>query len=77
MATFPNSLKRRTSPDLRLGIKSSFNSFKPSVAALYVIYKAAGSSSSVQFTKEEWEFLRSKFLTSKLDEGSVARRKNK
>ena len=53
MATFPNSLKRRTSPDLRLGIKSSFNSFKPSVAALYVIYKAAGSSSSVQFTKEE------------------------
>ena len=30
-----------------------------------------------QLTKDEWEFLRSKFLTSKLDEGSVTRRKNK
>ena len=49
---FPSSLIHRDNPNLRLGIKSSLNSFKQLIASLYIIYKAAEQPKHVIFSEE-------------------------
>jgi len=53
MASYPKKLKNRTSPDLRLGIKSSFNSFRPVIASLYIIYDVTNKASIVKYSEEK------------------------
>ena len=48
---FPSSLIYRENPNLRLGIKSSLNSFKQLLASLYIIYKSCANPSNVLFLK--------------------------
>lgn len=49
---FPSSLIYRENPNLRLGIKSSLNSFKQLLASLYIIYKSCANPSNVLFSEE-------------------------
>ena len=49
---FPSSLIFRENPNLRLGIKSSLNSFKQLLASLYIIYKSCANPSKVLFSEE-------------------------
>lgn len=49
---FPSSLIYRENPNLRLGIKSSLNSFKQLLASLYIIYKSCANPSKVLFSEE-------------------------
>ena len=49
---FPSSLIYRENPNLRLGIKSSLNSFKQLLASLYIIYKSCANPSDVLFSEE-------------------------
>lgn len=49
---FPSSLIYRENPNLRLGIKSSLNSFKQLLASLYIIYKSCANPSKVLFLKK-------------------------
>ena len=49
---FPSALIQRDSPNLRLGIKSSLNSFRQLIASLYVIYKSTPSVTKIQYTDE-------------------------
>ena len=49
---FPTSLVHRDNPNLRLGIKSSLNSFKQLLASLYIIYKSCPNPSKVYFSEE-------------------------
>lgn len=49
---FPSSLIYRENPNLRLGIKSSLNSFKQLLASLYIIYKSCANPSTVLFSEE-------------------------
>ena len=49
---FPSSLIFRENPNLRLGIKSSLNSFKQLLASLYIIYKSCANPSNVLFSEE-------------------------
>ena len=49
---FPSLLVHRDNPNLRLGIKSSLNSFKQLLASLYIIYKSSQNASSVCYSEE-------------------------
>lgn len=49
---FPSSLIYRENPNLRLGIKSSLNSFKQLLVSLYIIYKSCANPSNVLFSEE-------------------------
>lgn len=50
---FPSQLIKRDNPNLRLGIKSSLNSFKQLIASLYVIYKSTSSPKDVHYSDIE------------------------
>lgn len=49
---FPSSLVHRDNPNLRLGIKSSLNSFKQLIASLYIIYKVSDQPEDVVYSEE-------------------------
>ena len=49
---FPSLLVHRDNPNLRLGIKSSLNSFKQLLASLYIIYKSCQNASNVCYSEE-------------------------
>ncbi len=49
---FPSSLIHRNNPNLRLGIKSSLNSFKQLIASLYVIYKVVEQPEDIVYSEE-------------------------
>lgn len=49
---FPSLLVHRDNPNLRLGIKSSLNSFKQLLASLYIIYKSSQNASNVCYSEE-------------------------
>lgn len=49
---FPSTLIHRENPNLRLGIKSSLNSFKQIIASLYAIYTVADFPSDVHYSEE-------------------------
>lgn len=49
---FPSLLVHRDNPNLRLGLKSSLNSFKQLLASLYIIYKSCQNASDVCFSEE-------------------------
>lgn len=49
---FPSSLILRENPNLRLGIKSSLNSFKQIIASLYAIYSVADFPTDVSYSEE-------------------------
>lgn len=50
---FPTSLKHRTTPNLRLGIKSSCGDLKSIIAALYIIFKSSKTPESIVYSKEK------------------------
>ena len=49
---FPSSLIPRENPNLRLGIKSSLNSFRQIIASLYAIYTVADIPANVAYSEE-------------------------
>lgn len=49
---FPSSLIPRENPNLRLGIKSSLNSFRQIIASLYAIYTVAEIPTDVAYSEE-------------------------
>ena len=49
---FPSSLVHRENPNLRLGIKSSLNSFKQLIASLYLIYKVSTQFEGIVYSEE-------------------------
>lgn len=49
---FPSSLIPRENPNLRLGIKSSLNSFRQIIASLYAIYTVADIPTDVAYSEE-------------------------
>ena len=49
---FPSPLVHRDNPNLRLGIKSSLNSFRQLIAALYTIYKSSSSPENINYSEE-------------------------
>lgn len=50
---FPTSLKHRTTPNLRLGIKSSCGDLKSIIAALYIIFKSTKTPENITYSKEK------------------------
>lgn len=50
---FPTSLKHRTTPNLRLGIKSSCGDLKSIIAALYIIFKSSRTPENIVYSKEK------------------------
>lgn len=50
---FPTSLKHRTTPNLRLGIKSSCGDLKSIIAALYIIFKSTKTPENIVYSKEK------------------------
>lgn len=50
---FPTSLKHRTTPNLRLGIKSSCGDLKSIIAALYIIFKSSRTPEYIVYSKEK------------------------
>ena len=49
---FPSSLIPRENPNLRLGIKSSLNSFRQTIASLYAIYTVVDIPTDVAYSEE-------------------------
>lgn len=49
---FPSSLIPRENPNLRLGIKSSLNSFRQIIASLFAIYTVADTPTDVAYSEE-------------------------
>ena len=49
---FPSTLIQREDPNLRLGIKSSLNSFKQIIASLYAIYSVTDFPSDIHYSEE-------------------------
>ena len=49
---FPSSLIPRENPNLRLGIKSSLNSFRQIIASLYAIYTVVDIPTDVVYSEE-------------------------
>ena len=47
---FPSSLIPRENPNLRLGIKSSLNSFRQIIASLFAIYTVADTPTDVAYS---------------------------
>lgn len=50
---YPSELQVRKTPNLRLGIKSSLNSYRQTIASLYMIYRSCDRVAEIEYTEEE------------------------